>query len=57
MVDLEISITLMEKGDVIKIKIKGRSGEQGSLPQSMRTALIENLQLNLSVALGGVLES
>ena len=43
-----------KKGDVIKIKIKGRSGEQGSLPQSMRTALIENLQTNLSVALGGV---
>ena len=43
-----------KKGDVIKIKIKGRSGEQGSLPQSMRTALIENLERNLSVALGGV---
>ena len=30
-------------GKVIKIMIKGRSGNQGSLPQAMRTALKENL--------------
>lgn len=30
-------------GKVIKIKIKGRLGKQGSLPQAMRTALKENL--------------
>jgi hypothetical protein len=28
------------KGKVIKIKIKGRSGEQGSLTQTMRKSLI-----------------
>ncbi len=30
-------------GKVIKIMIKGRSGNQGSLPQAMRTSLKENL--------------
>ena len=33
------------KGKVIKIKIKGRSGEQGSLTQAMRKALSDNLQI------------
>ncbi len=43
-------------GEVIKINIKGRSGKQGSLPQSIRTALLDNLDLksNEHVALGGV---
>ena len=43
-------------GEVIKINIKGRSGKQGSLPQSIRTALLDNLDLksNEPVALGGV---
>ncbi|MDC0240558.1 DUF1907 domain-containing protein [Candidatus Pelagibacter sp.] len=44
------------KGKVIKIKIKGRSGEQGSLPQAMRKALSDNLQIkkNEHIALAGV---
>mgnify|MGYP001217792312 CR=1 FL=1 len=32
-----------KKEKVIKLKIKRRNGKQGSLPQSIRTALIENL--------------
>jgi hypothetical protein len=44
------------KGKVIKIKIKGRSGEQGSLTQAMRKALSDNLKIegNDHVALAGV---
>jgi hypothetical protein len=44
------------RGKVIKIKIKGRSGEQGSLPQAMRKALSDNLQIkeNEHIALAGV---
>ena len=44
------------KGKVIKIKIKGRSGEQGSLSQAIRTALTDNLQIdgNKHIALAGV---
>ena len=44
------------KGKVIKIKIKGRSGEQGSLTQAMRKALSDNLQIkdNNHMALAGV---
>ena len=44
------------RGKVIKIKIKGRSGEQGSLSQAMRKALTDNLQIkdNDHIALGGV---
>ena len=44
------------QGKVIKIKIKGRSGEQGSLSQAMRKALTDNLQIkgNDHIALGGV---
>ena len=44
------------KGKVIKIKIKGRSGEQGSLPQAMRKALSDNLKIegNDHLALAGV---
>ena len=44
------------RGKVIKIKIKGRSGEQGSLTQSMRKALSDNLQIknNDHMALAGV---
>ena len=33
------------KGKVIKIKIHGRTGEQGSLPQAMRKALKDNLKI------------
>ena len=32
-----------KQGKVIKIKIKGRSGDQGSLPQAMRSSLSNNL--------------
>ena len=44
------------RGKVIKIKIKGRSGEQGSLPQAMRKALLDNLKIegNDHLALAGV---
>ena len=44
------------KGKVIKIEIKGRSGDQGSLPQAMRKALLDNLPINNNdhVALAGV---
>ena len=44
------------RGEVIKIKIKGRSGEQGSLPQAMRKALSDNLKIegNDHLALAGV---
>ena len=44
------------KEKVIKIKIKGRSGEQGSLPQAMRKALSDNLKIegNDHLALAGV---
>jgi hypothetical protein len=44
------------RGKVIKIKIKGRSGEQGSLPQAMREALSDNLKIegNDHLALAGV---
>ena len=43
-------------GKVIKIKLKKRIGKQGSLPQAMRTALLENIitQKSEHVALGGV---
>jgi len=45
-----------KKGKVIKILIKGRSGEQGSLTQAIRAALIEHLQIkgNDHVGLAGV---
>ena len=44
------------KGKVIKIKIKGRSGDQGSLPQAMRKALTDNLPIkdNEHIALAGI---
>ena len=44
------------KGKVIKIKIKGRYGKQGSLTQAMRKALSDNLKIegNDHVALAGV---
>jgi len=44
------------RGKVIKIKIKGRSGEQGSLTQAMRKALSDNLKIkdNSHIALAGV---
>ena len=44
------------RGKVIKIKIKGRSGEQGSLTQVMRKALSDNLKIkdNGHIALAGV---
>ncbi|MDC1353432.1 DUF1907 domain-containing protein [Pelagibacteraceae bacterium] len=44
------------KGKVIKIKIKGRSGDQGSLPQAMRKALTDNLLIkdNEHIALAGI---
>ena len=44
------------RGKVVKIKIKGRSGEQGSLPQAMRKALSDNLKIkgNDHLALAGV---
>ena len=44
------------KGKVIKIKIKGRSGKQGSLTQTMRKSLSDNLQIkdNEHIALAGV---
>ncbi len=44
------------KGKVIKVKIKGRSGEQGSLTQAMRKSLSDNLQIkdNEHIALAGV---
>jgi len=43
-------------GKVIKIKLKKRIGKQGSLPQAMRSALLENIiiEKNRHVALGGV---
>ena len=45
-----------KRGKVIKIKIKGRSGNQGSLPQAIRSALSENLPIigNGHIALAGV---
>ena len=45
-----------KQGKVIKIKIKGRSGNQGSLPQAMRSSLSNNLNLkeNEHVAIAGV---
>ena len=44
------------RGKVIKIKIKGRSGEQGSLTQAMRKAMSDNLKIkdNGHIALAGV---
>jgi len=44
------------RGKVIKIKIKGRSGEQGSLTQAMRKALSDHLKIkdNDHIALAGV---
>ena len=44
------------RGKVIKMNIKKRKGDQGSLPQSIRTALLENLSLknNNHLALAGV---
>ncbi|MBD1172968.1 DUF1907 domain-containing protein [Pelagibacterales bacterium SAG-MED03] len=44
------------RGEVIKIKIKGRTGEQGSLPQAIRKALSDNLQIKEKehIALAGV---
>ena len=43
-------------GKVIKLKIKGRSGQQGSLTQAMRKALSDNLKIkdNDHMALAGV---
>ena len=38
-----------KRGKVIKILVKGRSGEQGSLTQAMRAALLENLDLKDNV--------
>ena len=44
-----------KKGKVIKLNIKGRKGKQGSFPQAIRTALIENLTTeNIHLALAGV---
>ena len=45
-----------KQGRVIKILIKGRSGEQGSLTQAIRAALLENLDLkgNDHLGLAGV---
>ena len=44
-----------KKGKVIKLNIKRRKGKQGSLPQAIRTALIENLTTeNIHLALAGV---
>ena len=45
-----------KQGKVIKVIIKGRSGEQGSLPQAIRAALLENLELkgNDHLGLAGV---
>ena len=45
-----------KKGKVIKIKINIRTGKQGSLPQSMRSALSKNLNIvqNKHVSLAGV---
>jgi hypothetical protein len=45
-----------KQGRVIKILIKGRSGEQGSLTQAIRSALLENLDLkgNDHLGLAGV---
>ena len=44
-----------KQGKVIKLTIKGRNGKQGSLPQAIRTALIENLKIeNNHLALAGV---
>jgi hypothetical protein len=46
-----------KKGKVIKIHIKGRSGEEGSLTQAMRSSLTENLQIkekNEHIGLAGV---
>lgn len=44
------------KGKVIKIKIKGRSGDQGSLPQAIKKALTDNLPIkdNEHIALAGI---
>ena len=45
-----------QKGKVVKIKIKGRTGEQGSLPQAMRSSLSKNLKIkeNQHMSLAGV---
>ena len=44
-----------KKGKVLKLIIKGRNGKQGSLPQAIRTALIENLTTeDNQLALAGV---
>ncbi len=44
-----------KQGKVLKLKIKERIGQQGSLPQAIRKSLIENLKIeNNHLALGGV---
>ena len=45
-----------KKEKVLKIRINGRSGKQGSLPQAIRAALISQLNLknNNHIALGGI---
>ena len=44
-----------KKGKVLKLIIKGRDGKQGSLPQAIRTALIEDLTTeDHKLALAGV---
>ena len=45
-----------KKGKVLMIKISNRTGKQGSLPQSMRSALSKNLKItqNKHVSLAGV---
>ena len=45
-----------KKDKVLKINIKGRSGKQGSLPQAIRAALINQLNLknNNHIGLGGI---
>ena len=45
-----------KKGKVLMVKISNRTGKQGSLPQSMRSALSKNLKItqNKHVSLAGV---
>ena len=44
-----------KQGKVVKLSIKKRNGREGSLPQAIRTALVENLKIkNNHLALAGV---
>ena len=54
--ELTIEYNYLIAKKLFKIKLKKRIGKQGSLPQAMRSALLENIiiEKNKHVALGGV---